>query len=156
MKAKHILIILFCVITDQAYKYYMLDIYNIAEKGKVEISNFFNLVLVWNRGVSFGMFQNNEYSNIFFFCFSSFVVVFILFLIKQSSQNFEKLFLTIIAGGAIGNIIDRIRLGAVADFFDFHYAGFHWPAFNFADSFVFIGAFGLISYTLFYGKKDEK
>jgi len=72
------------------------------------------------------------------------------------TMNIVIFFLSVIVGGALGNIIDRIRFKAVADFFDFHIAGYHWPAFNIADSFVFIGAFGLIGYTLFFGSNENE
>lgn len=156
MNLRYLLILLLCTLTDQVHKYYMMYVYDIVTRGTVEVTDYLNFVMVWNRGISFGMFQSHEYSNIFFLCFTGFIVLFIMFLIRQSKKPCEKFFLSIIAGGALGNIIDRIRFGAVADFFDFHYAGYHWPAFNFADSFVFIGAFGIIIYTLFYEEKNDK
>ncbi len=155
MKFKYIFIVITCLIIDQAHKFYMVDIFNMPAKGVIKITEFLNFVMVWNRGVSFGMFQGHEYSNIFFFIFSTVIICFIFYMIKISKLEKEKLFLSIIAGGAIGNLIDRVRFGAVADFFDFHYAGYHWPAFNFADSFVFIGATGLIIVTIFFNKGEK-
>lgn len=156
IKPKYLIISMLCLITDQLHKYYMVDIYNMPAKGKVIVTDFFNHVMVWNRGISFGMMQDAEYSNIFFFFFSSFIIIFIFFLIRSSKIEAEKIFLSIIAGGALGNVFDRVRFGAVADFFDFHYNGYHWPAFNLADSFVFIGAFGMIAYTLLFSKNTDK
>ena len=156
MGKKHFLILFFCMFVDQLHKFYMIDVYNIISKGVVEVTSFYNHVMVWNRGISFGMFQNHEYSNIFFLFFASLVILFILYLINNSKDEIEKIFLSVIVGGALGNIIDRIRFKAVADFFDFHIAGYHWPAFNIADSFVFIGAFGLIGYTLFFGSNENE
>jgi signal peptidase II len=134
----------------------MLDFYNIAEKAPVAVTSFFNHVMVWNRGVSFGMFQQYENSNLFFSIFSTIVILILLFLSARSKDKIESSLLAVIAGGAIGNVIDRLRLGAVADFFDFHYDGYHWPAFNIADSFISVGAVSLIIYSLFFQQHEKQ
>jgi signal peptidase II len=119
----------------------------------IEIFNFFNLVHVWNRGVSFGMFSNLAYSQIIFS-----IIVFIILLVMISwLYCAQKLYMSwslgLIIGGAMGNLYDRIKNGAVADFLDFHIGTYHWPAFNLADSFVFIGVVLLLVEDFYLQKK---
>lgn len=119
----------------------------------IEVSGFFNLVRVWNYGVSFGMFNNLEFGQVIL---STIVLIITIAMLVWLYRN-EKLYLTwalgFIIGGAIGNLADRIQNGAVADFLDFHLASYHWPAFNLADSFVFIGVAMLLIEDLILRKK---
>ena len=119
----------------------------------LEVFSFFNLVRVWNHGVSFGMFNNLEFGQIIF---SAIVLIIAVVMLVWLYRN-EKLYLTwalgFIIGGALGNLADRIQNGAVADFLDFHLASYHWPAFNLADSFVFIGVAMLLIEDLILRKK---
>lgn len=129
---------------DQLHKWYMIEIVDIANHPPIEVTGFFNLVMVWNRGASFGMGGSAEHA---FWIFSSLTVLIVsvlLWWLRKAPSMLMMLALGLIIGGAIGNLIDRIRFGAVADFFDFHLYGYHWPAFNIADSAVFLGAFMLI------------
>jgi signal peptidase II len=125
---------------DQLHKWYMLEIVNIANIGNIEVTPFFNLVMVWNPGVSFGMGQGAENAPLIFSAISLIIVIGLLFWLKNSTSNILTYALGFIIGGAIGNVIDRLRFNAVADFFDFYIMGYHWPSFNIADSAVFIGA----------------
>lgn len=119
---------------------------------EIIITSFFSLVRVLNYGISFGMFNNLQHSQIIF-CVVQLIIVFILFFWLF---NCKKMHLTIaisfIIGGAFGNLIDRARYGAVADFLDFHINSYHWPAFNLADSFVFIGVAILLLEDLVFNK----
>jgi signal peptidase II len=144
-----------CLIIDQLHKFYMLEIYQIDKKSFVEVTDFFNLVMVWNRGISFGMFHGAENSNYFFMVFTSLIVILLFYFIKKSESKLEAISFGMIIGGALGNLTDRILRGAVADFFDFHIAENHWPAFNIADSCVFCGAALLIITTIFFGNKNK-
>lgn len=110
----------------------------------IEILPFFNLVKVWNNGVSFGMFNSLENSQIIFSILVSAISLFIIFWLYRNQEKYMMIALSLILGGAIGNLSDRIHNGAVADFLDFYAFGYHWPAFNLADSYVFIGVFMLI------------
>ena len=102
---------------------------------------FFNLVLVWNRGVSFGMFNSGgAFAPWLLSGLALAVVVGLLVWLKRSDQLLTGLGLGLVIGGAFGNLIDRIRFGAVVDFLDFHLAGWHWPAFNLADAAICVGA----------------
>jgi signal peptidase II len=70
---------------------------------------------------------------------TAFVIGFILYYLIRRADSFERMPLAFIAGGALGNLIDRVRFGAVVDFLDFHIGGAHWPAFNVADAFICVG-----------------
>ncbi len=99
----------------------------------------FNIVYVENKGVSFGMLS--DYDIPFFLGIVSLLVsIYILFLIIKAENRSELIGLSMILGGALGNGLDRLKDGYVVDFIDLYYGKFHWPAFNFADSFITIGA----------------
>ncbi len=111
----------------------------------VEVFPFFNLVTAWNTGVSFSMF--NDLGGMGVYVLSSFsllVAGMLIYWLKNEHKRYMQVALGMVIGGAIGNVIDRIRLGAVFDFLDVHAFGHHWPAFNVADSFICIGAFLII------------
>ncbi|MDD5120652.1 MAG: signal peptidase II [Candidatus Omnitrophica bacterium] len=112
----------------------------------VFIKNFLNFTLVYNRGAAFGYFQNQLLLFIFISVFSI-ALIFYNLRDKKSSRIF-KLSLSLVLGGAIGNLIDRLRFGFVIDFLDFRV----WPVFNLADSFITIGAL-LLTWELLF-KKD--
>ncbi|MBP7710222.1 MAG: signal peptidase II [Rickettsiales bacterium] len=120
---------------------------------EIKVFDFFSLVYVWNRGVSFGMFNQLENSHLILSLVQgSIAAVLIGWLYLNEKPHFSYA-LGFIIGGALGNVVDRIKNGAVADFLDFHIASYHWPAFNLADSFVFIGVMILIFDDLFFSKK---
>jgi signal peptidase II len=120
---------------------------------QIEVFSFFNLVKVLNNGVSFGMFNQLEHGKIIF-SFIQLSIAFILFFWLYNNQKIHFTYaLAFIIGGALGNAIDRIQNGAVADFLDFYISSYHWPAFNLADSFVFIGVVILLLDDLFFKKK---
>lgn len=119
----------------------------------VEILPFFNLVMVWNQGVSFGMFANlGDIGPLLLIVLSAVISIWFLAWLFTSTNVTQKTAIAIVIGGAIGNVIDRVRFGAVIDFLDFHLLGWHYPAFNIADSAIVIGVFILIFYTLFFEK----
>ncbi|MCI5048908.1 MAG: signal peptidase II [Rickettsiales bacterium] len=131
---------------DQISKYWMLDIVRIAERPPIEVTSFFNLVMVWNHGVSFGMLSKPGTGvPVFLIGVAVIIVIAMLVWLFRNDNKLVALAIGLVVGGAIGNIIDRIRFGAVADFFDFHVMGWHWPAFNIADSGIVIGV-GLLLY----------
>lgn len=111
---------------------------------EIKVTSFFNIAYVWNYGISFGMFNNLENSQIIF-CLVQLIIALILsFWLYNNKKIHIACAIGFIIGGAFGNLIDRARYGAVADFLDFHIASYHWPAFNLADSFVFIGVMILL------------
>lgn len=104
------------------------------------ITDWFNFVFTWNFGTSFSLFRSlGESAPMVIIVATGAVIGFILHYLFARAHNYERLPLALIAGGAIGNLIDRIRFGAVIDFLDFHIGGYHWPAFNFADICITVG-----------------
>ena len=132
---------------DQLSKYWLL-IWLADKGGWIKLTGFFNLVTVWNRGISFGFFQSGEIGRWLLVSFSSLVCLGLVIWLWRQTRPWPVLALAMVIGGALGNIIDRILRGAVADFFDFHVMGYHWPAFNFADSAITIGV-GMLLYDSF-------
>ena len=120
------------------------------------ITPFFNIVLTWNSGISFGIFSNQGSFSVIILSTLATLIVFFLAVWLMKAVN-KKLIIGLICiiGGAIGNIIDRVYHGAVIDFLDFHIKSYHWPAFNVADSCIFIGATLIILDSLFPDKKEE-
>ncbi len=150
-----ILIAIGVIILDQISKIFVYSY--LLEVGKaVEVTSFFNLVSAWNTGVSFSMFNNLGVNGIYILsAFSLGVVLFLLFWLNKEKSLYMRASLGFVIGGAIGNVIDRIRLGAVYDFLDVHVGAHHWPAFNVADSFICIGAVLIIlDGVVFCNKKD--
>ncbi len=149
-------IALAAVLLDQLSKYYILN--EILGQGAViVISPVFNLVRAWNTGVSFSMFNNYGSLGAILLSGVALVIVgFLFYWLKNETSRLAQVALGMIIGGAVGNVIDRVRLGAVFDFLDFHIGENHWPAFNLADSFICIGAAILILQSVcHYLKKEE-
>lgn len=107
----------------------------------VAVLPFFNLVLVWNQGVSFGMFGGDDaLSPVILVGVAVLVSAGLLYWLWRETHGLAAMALGLVLGGAIGNVVDRLRHGAVVDFLDFHLAGHHWPSFNVADSAIVVGA----------------
>ena len=106
----------------------------------IEVAAILNFVPVWNRGMSFGMLADGGTLVPIALTSLAIVVSAWLFLKVPSFGPAQRLAAALIAGGAIGNAIDRLRFGKVVDFIDVHYAGSHWPAFNLADAAITVGA----------------
>jgi signal peptidase II len=128
---------------DQLTKWAALDMLDLAAR-PIVVTPFFNLVMVWNRGVSFGMLDGvGALAPWLLPGLAVVVVIALLFWLRRSEHALMAIGLGLVIGGALGNVIDRLRYGAVVDFLDFHLAGYHWPAFNVADAGICVGA-GLI------------
>ena len=129
---------------DQLTKYWISAAFQFAEARPV--TGFFNLVLAYNKGAAFSFLASESgWQRSFFITIALVAVVVIGFLLARHSG--ERLFsfaLGLILGGAMGNVIDRMVFGYVIDFLDFHVAGWHWPAFNLADSAISVGAVLLV------------
>jgi len=121
---------------------------------EIYINSFLNFSLVWNSGIGFGILQLEP--NIFYLLISIIITAINLILIYwmlTSSNYLESIFISIILGGALGNLFDRYYYSSVPDFIDFHYESFHWFTFNIADIFITIGIIGLIIIDLIKIKK---
>lgn len=143
-------VILLTIAIDQLHKWWMLEVVHIADSPPIAVTPFFNLVMVWNRGISFGMFSGHSGQGAMILSLVAVVIVaFLLSWLWRCHDRWLAVALGLVIGGAIGNVIDRLRFGAVADFFDLHVAGYHWPAFNLADSAIFVGVMILLADHLF-------
>jgi signal peptidase II len=104
------------------------------------VTSFFNIVLIYNRGMSFGLFNAGGGLNPLLFSLAAIAIVTVLtYWLSRVESPLLAVAIGLIIGGAIGNVIDRIRFGAVVDFLDFHVGSWHWPAFNVADSAICVG-----------------
>ena len=154
MKKKNFLIkclLIFSIFfVDQISKYYIINIFNF-QNDTVYVTNFLNFQLIWNEGIAFGLlsFDNSIYYNSITLIIII-VILILFFLIKNDDQY--SYFYSMIVGGALGNLIDRIRHSSVPDFIDFHISNFHWFVFNIADIFVSLGVFCLIIAEIFFNK----
>lgn len=123
---------------------------------EIAVCPFFNLFLTYNKGVSFSIFSSNHpMTPVFLSLMGLAICIFVLYWLIKESDFYIKFALSLILGGAIGNIIDRIRFGYVIDFLDVYYKTHHWPAFNGADSFICLGAF-IIFMRIFFKKEEER
>jgi signal peptidase II len=119
------------------------------------VFGFFNLVQVWNKGVSFGMFNNLSGGKYIILAVNSLILMAMLVWLYRNQIVYLTIAIGLIIGGAIGNIVDRILNEAVADFLDFYIGKYHWPAFNLADSAVFLGVALLLLENYFVGKNEK-
>jgi len=132
------------VILDQLSKFLVVCTIQLHESIPV-INGFFNLVHIRNRGIAFGFMNRPGGNLIFTFLITSTIgaiVLLVLWFLRLKNENIGIIFgLSLIIGGAVGNLIDRLRLREVIDFLDFYIGPYHWPAFNVADSAITVGAF---------------
>ena len=147
--------ILILIFLDQVTKWWIIN-YVMQPIKILPITPFFNIVLTWNSGISFGIFSNQGGFSVIILSTLAILIVFFLAVWLVKAENRKLIIgLIFIIGGAIGNIIDRVYHGAVIDFLDFHINNYHWPAFNLADSCIFIGAALIILDSLFPDKKEQ-
>jgi signal peptidase II len=137
------------IVFDQATKAWVLAAFHIGESAVV--TPFFNLVLLFNPGASFSFLADaGGWQRWFFIVLALGISVWLLSLLrKHAGERLMPLALTLILGGALGNVIDRVRFGAVADFLHFHWNEHYFPAFNVADSCISIGVVLMLWYELF-------
>jgi signal peptidase II len=133
------LLALLIVGLDQASKWWIVTSVMVPER-QIEVTSFFNIVMVWNRGITFGLFGDSPGATRWVLTGVSVIIVVILAVwMWRVSRAWVAGALGAVIGGAVGNIIDRLHYGAVADFLDFHMGQWHWPAFNLADSAIVVG-----------------
>jgi signal peptidase II len=128
------------VLCDQLTKWWVLRMVMVPPR-TVQETPFLNLVLVWNKGVTFGFLNQLDHRYVPYILIGVAAVVVILLArwLWRTSSTMVALALGAIMGGAIGNVIDRVRFGAVMDFLDFYYRDYHWYAFNIADAAIVTG-----------------
>ncbi len=145
------------VALDQLTKFLVVRALPLGDQVPV-IQGFFNLVHIRNRGAAFGLLSNmsTEFAWVFFIvttCLVLGVVAFLWWRLPED-QTLAAVGYSLILTGALGNLVDRVRLGEVIDFLDFHVSGYHWPAFNVADSLVCLGA-GLLVWVIFKEERSQ-
>lgn len=149
-------LVIVLALLDQASKYIVLSYLKTTSGYVADLSSFFSLVVAWNRGISFGLFSEyHQYSNMVFIVINSMVICYLLYLLTTKISNNTFWAYVLIAGGAIGNVYGRVTKGAVYDFLYFHIGEYGFPAFNLADSFIFIGVC-LIIYEFFKESLEKK
>ena len=145
----NLVIILIVFIFDRTTKLYILKLAEVEASVDIYITSYLNLFLIWNKGIAFGLFSIDGsviYNSITILI--GLIIIAILFMMLKSN-NMQRYFFALIAGGALGNFYDRIVYTAVPDFIDLHFNGFHWFVFNVADIFISIGIFCLILVEVF-------
>lgn len=144
------------LLADQITKQVVLAAFDMPGDGVV-VTFFFNLILVFNRGVSFGMLaQHGELARWGLTVLAAVVALVLIRWGWRGERAWTALGLGLVAGGAIGNALDRVRIGAVVDFLDLHYAGWHYPAFNIADAGITLGVVLLLIDGLFGRDPSEQ
>lgn len=120
----------------------------------IEITPFFNFVMWWNKGVSFGLFASAPGWGRWALVVLALVITVVLAIwLVKVNHKLLAVAIGLVIGGAVGNVIDRIRFAAVADFLDFYVGPWHWPAFNLADSAITVGV-GLLLIDAFLARRE--
>jgi signal peptidase II len=137
-------IVFFIYFLDRLSKIYIIQLDKNNFGSDIFNSAYLNIVLIWNKGIAFGLlsFTESKFYNILSLIISLIVVILVLMSLK--SQGFKRYSLLMIVGGALGNLHDRIFFNAVPDFIDFHIGNFHWFVFNVADIFITAGVMSVI------------
>ena len=141
---------------DQASKIWVLGALS-AARPAIEVTPFLNIVLVWNRGISFGVLNRESGWQPWLLVGVALVIAAgLLIWLRRLEGRWMVLAIALIVGGAIGNVIDRVRFRAVVDFVDFHTGGWHFATFNVADAAITCGVLILLADSLFAGRKSPK
>ncbi|MFO7738482.1 MAG: signal peptidase II [Desulfatiglandaceae bacterium] len=158
MKTRHHLMLwpaLIIVVLDQITKLAVANRLQVFESVPV-VTGFFNLVHVRNRGMAFGLMNRPDIGIASYFLLAASLIAVVLILVwffkLKEEDNQLTLGLSLILAGAVGNLIDRVRLGEVIDFLDFHLGTYHWPAFNLADAAITVGTVSIALNLIFQRK----
>tara|TARA_B000000565_G_C23714061_1_gene350834 strand:+ start:63 stop:611 length:549 start_codon:yes stop_codon:yes gene_type:complete len=156
LKFKQNILVLFIItinfLLDRISKIWIINFFS-SGQNEYYINPFLNFILIWNKGIAFGFFdsENLTYHMISLAIFI--ILGFIVYMIITSNKIFEKICLSILLGGALGNFFDRLYYQAVPDFIDLHYNNFHWFVFNVSDISITIGIILLLINELIKGKE---
>jgi signal peptidase II len=143
------------IIIDQISKTFLIYYLNNLPYKIKNISDNFDLVYVWNYGISFGLFSNHKLGSFIFFIINSIITTYLILIRFSAKNKLEDAAYCLIIGGAIGNLFDRIARGAVFDFIYLHYDKYNFPIFNGADMFISLGV-ALLLYSSFSKKPLSK
>ena len=148
-------IVLTIFFLDRITKFWVINIFNNAQKTEIILFPFLNINLIWNEGIAFGLFSFDDKSYYNLLTFLILMVIMIVFFMFLNSRGVERYAFLMIIGGSLGNIFDRLIHSKVPDFIDIHYENYHWFIFNVADIFITIGVFILITNELFLKPKKQ-
>lgn len=133
---------------DFSTKYFLLNFYDLENKGKVFITPFMDFVLVYNPGISYGLFgSGGEIQRAVLIVLSLLIIAYLIYWIRESNSNFISFGICLIIGGALGNMIDRILYGKVIDFISLHVFDYYWYVFNIADIAIVSGGISVLIYS---------
>ncbi|WP_181705938.1 signal peptidase II [Chthonobacter rhizosphaerae] len=133
------------LLLDQASKLWILHGTDLPDGGEIAVTPFLDFVLVWNRGISYGLFQQESVIGRWLLVgFTVAAVIALSVWLRRADRTFTAVALGLIVGGAIGNLIDRVAYGAVVDFVYMHAFDFSWYVFNLADAWIVAGVIGLL------------
>ena len=149
------IIVLIIFAFDRFSKFYILNLAEAEKYVDIYFNSFLNFHLIWNTGIGFGLFSSssNIYYHLITFIIVSINIIILVMILKLN--NYKIFFLSMILGGSLGNLFDRIYYNAVPDFIDLHYNNFHWFIFNVADIFITLGVICLIFIEVFFIQKNK-
>ena len=147
------LLIIFSFFTDRLSKIYAIK--HLMNNDGYSVNDYLNFDIVWNTGIGFGLFSVDANITYHLISLLIFIVIIFLFYLITKAKFTEKILFSMIVGGAIGNLYDRLVYFAVPDFIDFHINQFHWFTFNIADIFISIGIILIIIKDLSLSKNEK-
>jgi len=159
IKKKYVIIIVISLavfLLDRLTKSLVLDFFENITTKQIYINHFINLLLIWNDGIAFGLLNFSDQKIYNLITIIIFFVSIVVLIIALKSKNYDAYFFSMIFGGAIGNLFDRVKYNAVPDFIDLHINNYHWFIFNVADIFISLGVICLILDEIFLKKKLQK
>ena len=151
----NLIIIFFIFFLDRISKIYILNLAENQGTIDITINPFLNIILVWNSGIGFGLFQFDERFAYNLITILILIINLVIIYLLLNAEKFHKILFAMILGGSFGNLYDRIYYSAVPDFIDFHINNFHWFIFNIADIFISLGVICLIFAEIIFKKKTK-
>lgn len=159
------LVALFGFLSDRVHKWWMLDVYNIAQRAPVDVLQLrfgetnvlgFNLLMAWNKGVSYGLFASDGMTGrVILILFALALVVGLGIWLARLTTPLMGIAVGLVIGGAVGNVYDRVFFGAVADFFHVYWNSYNWYIFNIADVWIVLGVMIMV-YDAFFPQGEAK
>ena len=138
------LIVFFIYFLDRLSKIYVIELDKNNLGSDIFNSAYLDIVLIWNKGIAFGLFSFNESHLYNILSLIIAIIIIVLVIMSLKNKGFKRYSLLMIVGGALGNLHDRIFFNAVPDFIDFHIGNFHWFIFNVSDIFITLGVISMI------------
>ena len=149
------LIVFFIYFLDRLSKIYVIELDKNNLRSDIFNSAYLDIVLIWNKGIAFGLFSFNESHLYNILSLIIAIIIIVLVIMSLKNKGFKRYSLLMIVGGALGNLHDRIFFNAVPDFIDFHIGNFHWFIFNISDIFITLGIISMIIVELIENDKYD-